>query len=38
MNMSIFNFQKMTNMHKDYAYQFFDFIVLKKNCNKEQRM
>ncbi len=24
------NFQKMTKMHKDYAYQFFDFIFLKK--------
>jgi len=30
MNMSIFNFQKTKNMHKDYAYYFFDFIVLKK--------
>jgi hypothetical protein len=27
--MSIFNFHKMINMHKGYAYQFFDFITFK---------
>ncbi len=29
--MPIFNFHKMTNMHKAYAYQFSDFITCKKN-------
>ncbi len=37
--MLVFNFQKMMDMHKGYAYQFADFIVLKKNAtkNKEPR-
>lgn len=35
--MLVFNFQKMMDMHKVYAYQFSDFIVLKKKCNKEPR-
>ncbi len=30
MNMVIFNFQKIMNMHKGYAYQFSDFITYKK--------
>ncbi len=34
MNMLVFNFHKMTDMHKYYAYQFFDFTTYKKNCNK----
>jgi hypothetical protein len=32
----IFNFQKMTNVPKGYAYRFSDFITYQKNCNKEQ--
>jgi hypothetical protein len=31
MNMLVFNFYKMTNMHKGYAYQPFDFIIYKKS-------
>jgi hypothetical protein len=31
MNIPIFNFHKMTNMHKGCAYQFSDFITSKKN-------
>ncbi len=34
MNMLVFNFQKMTNMHKDYAYQFSNFIGYKKIATK----
>jgi len=30
MNILVFNFHKMTNMHKGYAYQFSDFITYKK--------
>jgi hypothetical protein len=30
MNMMVFNFQNMMNMHKGYAYQNFNFIALKK--------
>jgi hypothetical protein len=29
-NIPIFNFQKMTNMHKGYAYQFSNCIAYKK--------
>jgi hypothetical protein len=36
MNMSVFNFHKMTNMHKCYACQFFDFIIYKRNYNKNK--
>jgi hypothetical protein len=32
------NFQKMTNMHEGYAYQFFDCIAYKRKLNKEQRI
>lgn len=31
--MPIFNFHKMTNMQKGYAYQFSDFITYKKKKN-----
>jgi hypothetical protein len=27
----------MIDMQKGYAYQFFDFIIFQKKCNKEQR-
>jgi hypothetical protein len=39
MNIPIFNFQKMMNMHKGYAYQFFNSIAYKRNWtkNKESR-
>ncbi len=37
MNMSLFNFHKMTNMHKSYACQFFYFIIYKRNYDKEQK-
>jgi hypothetical protein len=30
MNMLIFNFHKIMNVHKGYAYQFSDFITYKK--------
>jgi hypothetical protein len=30
MNMTVFNFQNMMNMHKGYAYQNFNSIALKK--------
>jgi hypothetical protein len=30
MNVLVFNFYKMTDMHKGYAYQPFDFIIYKK--------
>ncbi len=30
MNIPVFNFHKMPNMHKGYAYQFSDFITYKK--------
>ncbi len=30
MNMLVFNFHKMASMHKDYAYQFFDFTTYKE--------
>jgi hypothetical protein len=38
MNIPIFNFQKMTNMHKGYAYQIHDCIAYKRKLNKEQRI
>ncbi len=25
-------------MHEGYAYQFFDFIIYKKKCNKKQKI
>jgi len=31
MNMIVFNFQNMMNMHKGYEYQNFNSIALKKN-------
>ncbi len=34
MNMLVFNFQKMTNMHKGYAYQFSKCISYKKFATK----
>jgi hypothetical protein len=34
MNMLVFNFHKMTNMHKSYACQFSNFIIYKTNYNK----
>jgi hypothetical protein len=39
MNMLVFNFYKMMDIHKGYAYQFFDFIKYKKIAtkNKEPR-
>jgi hypothetical protein len=38
MNMLVFNFQKMMDMHKGYAYQFLNFIAYKKNCNKKPKL
>jgi hypothetical protein len=29
MNMPVFNFHKVTNVHKDYAYQFSDLLPTK---------
>jgi hypothetical protein len=37
-NISIFNFQKLIDMHKGYAYKFLILLFTKKNCNKEQRI
>ncbi len=34
MNMTVFNFQNMMNMHKGYAYQNFNSIALKKTYKK----
>jgi hypothetical protein len=31
MNVIVFNFQNMMNMHKGYEYQNFNYIALKKN-------
>ncbi len=38
MNMLVFNFQKMTYMHKHDAYQFLILLPIKKNCNKEPKL
>jgi hypothetical protein len=38
MNLLVFNFQKMTDMHKHDAYQFLILLPIKKNCNKEPKL
>lgn len=34
MNMLVFSFQNMEDIHKGYAYQFFKFFYLKKNLQE----
>jgi len=38
MNLLVFNFQKMTDMHKHDAYQFLILLPIKKICNKEPKL